>query len=295
VRRGDTVALWLSNRPEFHVADTATTHLGAAPFSVYSTFTVEQAEHVIGDAGSRVLVTEAAYLEHALAVRERGNTALELIVLVDGTETKAVSWDELLATAPADFDVSAAAAEVSPDDLATLIYTSGTTGAPKGRRADAPQRRGAVRRPHRGLRAEGLAAADFVAADGAHRGAAVHALRPDAPRLVGHVPGRSARHRRAAAAGAAAVLLLTPEAVGEAARGGALAGPLVFAAGARRDPRRGRGRGFVPARGGRVLERAGAAALRGVYRNRPDTTAEVLDADGWMHSGDIGVIDDARW
>jgi long-chain acyl-CoA synthetase len=91
VRRGDTVALWLSNRPEFHVADTAATHLGAAPFSVYPTFTVEQGEHVIGDAGSRVLVTESAYLDTALAVRERGNTALELIVLVEGADTTALS------------------------------------------------------------------------------------------------------------------------------------------------------------------------------------------------------------
>ena len=58
------------------------------------------------------------------------NTALELIVLVEGAHTNALSWDELLAAAPAGFDD--AAAEVSPDDLATLIYTSGTTGAPKG-------------------------------------------------------------------------------------------------------------------------------------------------------------------
>ena len=132
VRRGDTVALWLSNRPEFHVADAAAMQLGAAPFSIYSTFTVEQAEHVVADAGSRVLVTEPAYLEHALEVRERGNTALELVVLVEGSHTNALTWDELQAAAPAGFDVATAAAEVSADDLATLIYTSGTTGAPKG-------------------------------------------------------------------------------------------------------------------------------------------------------------------
>ena len=107
VRRGDTVALWLSNRPEFHVADTAAMQLGAAPFSIYPTFTVEQAEHVVGDAGSRVLVTEPAYLERALAVRERGNTALELILLVEGAHTNALSWDELLAAAPASFDAAA--------------------------------------------------------------------------------------------------------------------------------------------------------------------------------------------
>jgi long-subunit acyl-CoA synthetase (AMP-forming) len=132
VRRGDTVALWLTNRPAFHVADTAAVLLGAAPFSVYPSFTVEQAEHVIGDAGSRVLVTEPAFLELALAVRDRRRTRLELIVLADGAHPRALSWEELLDAAPAGHDVRAAAAAVAPDDLATLIYTSGTTGPPKG-------------------------------------------------------------------------------------------------------------------------------------------------------------------
>ena len=132
VGRGDTVALWLTNRPEFHVADTAAMQLGAAGLSIYSTFTVEQAEHVVGDAGSRVLVTEPAFLERALALRERGRTALERIVLVEGSHAAALSWEELLTETPEDFDADAAAASVRPDDLATLIYTSGTTGPPKG-------------------------------------------------------------------------------------------------------------------------------------------------------------------
>jgi long-subunit acyl-CoA synthetase (AMP-forming) len=132
VGRGDTVALWLANCPEFHVADTAALHVGAAPFSIYSTSTVEQAEHVVADAGSRLLVTEPAFLERALALRERGRTALERIVLVEGTHSGALSWEQLLESAPADFDADAVASEVRPDDLATLIYTSGTTGPPKG-------------------------------------------------------------------------------------------------------------------------------------------------------------------
>ncbi|MDP9150283.1 MAG: AMP-binding protein, partial [Myxococcota bacterium] len=44
VRRGDTVALMLTNRPEFHLVDTAAFHLGATPFSIYNSSSVEQAE-----------------------------------------------------------------------------------------------------------------------------------------------------------------------------------------------------------------------------------------------------------
>ena len=44
VERGDTVALMLPNRPEFHIADTAAMHLGATPFSIYNTYTPDQIE-----------------------------------------------------------------------------------------------------------------------------------------------------------------------------------------------------------------------------------------------------------
>src|SRR4030095_14859447 len=51
VKRGDTVALMLTNRPEFHVADLAVMTLGATPFSIYSTFSPEQIARVVGRAG----------------------------------------------------------------------------------------------------------------------------------------------------------------------------------------------------------------------------------------------------
>ncbi len=31
------------------------------------------------------------------------------------------------------------------------------------------------------------------------------------------------------------------------------------------------------------------------YRNRPELTAETIDADGWLHTGDIAQIDDAGY
>src|SRR5215213_809174 len=52
VRRGDTVALMLANRPEFHIADLAVMTLGATPYSIYATSSPEQIAYVVGDAGS---------------------------------------------------------------------------------------------------------------------------------------------------------------------------------------------------------------------------------------------------
>src|SRR5215211_5687452 len=61
VGRGDTVALMLGNRPEFHIADLAVMTLGATPFSIYPTFTHEQVAFVVRDSGARVALVEAQY------------------------------------------------------------------------------------------------------------------------------------------------------------------------------------------------------------------------------------------
>ena len=61
VRRGDTVGLMLTNRPEFHLIDTAAIHLGAIPFSIYNTSSPEQIEFLIGDTTNRVMIVEAAF------------------------------------------------------------------------------------------------------------------------------------------------------------------------------------------------------------------------------------------
>jgi len=132
VGRGDTVGIMLTNRPEFHFADTGAMHLGATPFSVYNTSSAEQIEFLLGDAASRVVFTEAAFLETVLAAREAVG-AVEHVVVVDGEAAEGtISLAELEAMGEPGFDFEAAWRAVEPDDLATLIYTSGTTGPPKG-------------------------------------------------------------------------------------------------------------------------------------------------------------------
>lgn len=127
VGQGDTVALMMTNRPEFHLVDTAALHLGAVPYSIYNTNPEEQIAHLLDNAGSRVVVCERQF---AKRVRAAG-PGIEHLVVLDDPEA-ALTLDTLEAGAPDDFDFDRAWRAVRPDDLLTLIYTSGTTGPPKG-------------------------------------------------------------------------------------------------------------------------------------------------------------------
>jgi long-subunit acyl-CoA synthetase (AMP-forming) len=131
VGRGDSVALMLGNRPEFHIADLAAVTLGATPFSIYVTYPAPEIEFLIRDAGARVAIVEQAFLEPMLEAR-RQLPDLEHVIVVDGAPPDGVLALSEVEGADPGFDAAGAAATVSPDDVLTLIYTSGTTGHPKG-------------------------------------------------------------------------------------------------------------------------------------------------------------------
>ena len=132
VRRGDRVGFVLSNRPEFHLVDAAAMHLGATPFSIYNTSSPDQIAYLLADAGNRVLVTEAAFLDRVQAAIAHGGVVEHLIV-VDTAADGALTLEDLDTAEPGpEFDFDAAWQAVSSEDVLTLIYTSGTTGPPKG-------------------------------------------------------------------------------------------------------------------------------------------------------------------
>ena len=131
VRRGDTVGLMMANRPEFHLCDTAVVHLGATPFSVYNTSPAGQIADLFENAGNRVVLCEAAFVDRVKAAGGK----VEHVVCVDGGNADTISLTELEAhgeEGSGGFDFEATWRAVQPDDVLTLIYTSGTTGPPKG-------------------------------------------------------------------------------------------------------------------------------------------------------------------
>src|SRR5919109_621384 len=126
--RGGTLALMVTNRPEFHFFDAAALHLGATPFSIYNTYAPEQIQYQVRDAEARILVTEKAFLDRVKSIE-----GIEHLVVVDADNLdEALTIADVEAEGDPEFDFEAAWRAVVPNDILTLIYTSGTTGPPKG-------------------------------------------------------------------------------------------------------------------------------------------------------------------
>src|SRR5215216_3555640 len=150
VGRGDTVALMLGNRPEFHIADLAAMTLGATPFSIYPTFTAGQIAFVVGDAGAKLAIVEESHLERFREARAQ-LPMIETVVVVEGARgDDTVAWDDVEGADPG-FDAEPHWRAAEPEDVLTLIYTSGTTGPPKG-----------VQLVHRNIMAAVLVADDVI-------------------------------------------------------------------------------------------------------------------------------------
>ena len=119
IKRGDRVAIYLPNVPEFAVVYYGILKAGAIAVSINSIFKQQEVAFILNDSGSRLLFTIAelaAQLEGVEAPR------IERIVAVDQ------SLGELTSRASADTRT----VEMEPGDPALLLYTSGTTGFPKG-------------------------------------------------------------------------------------------------------------------------------------------------------------------
>jgi long-chain acyl-CoA synthetase len=131
LKRGQTIALMLSNRPEFHICDLAAMMIGATPFSIYNTYAPEQISYLVSDADARILICEQQFLARVLQAREE-LPGLEHIIVVDGDAPPGTITMSEVEKSNAGFDVEASVAKLQPSDVLTLIYTSGTTGPPKG-------------------------------------------------------------------------------------------------------------------------------------------------------------------
>lgn len=137
IRRGDRVALLSENRLEWFLLDEALQSLGAINVPIYSTLSASQVSFIIRNSESKVVIASNAEQQKKIADVRKELDRVELFVSIDEPEPslEAVSLATISHKGASISDRELhqrLAAEVVPDDLASIIYTSGTTGDPKG-------------------------------------------------------------------------------------------------------------------------------------------------------------------
>ncbi|MBI4467091.1 MAG: long-chain fatty acid--CoA ligase [Acidobacteria bacterium] len=140
IRKGDRVAIFSENRPEWHTADLASLGLGAITVPLYAAESVERLQYILHDSEARLcFVSGRDQLEKVKAAWERLPRLEKVVPFAQAREgerdERVVSWSELAREDVPEsmvLEFERCARSHQPDDVATLIYTSGTTGTPKG-------------------------------------------------------------------------------------------------------------------------------------------------------------------
>ena len=152
VKRGDHVAIWATNVPQWYLTFWATTKIGAVLVTVNTAYKVYEAEYLLRQSDTHTLVMIGGYKDSnyveimkELCPELQGHDKnkplyskrlpfLRNIITVDCEMEGCKTWEEALRladTVPVQ-EVYTRAAGISKHDVCNMQYTSGTTGFPKG-------------------------------------------------------------------------------------------------------------------------------------------------------------------
>ncbi len=151
VEKGDHVAIWATNVPQWFITFWATTKIGAVLVTVNTAYKIHEAEYLLRQSDTHTLVMISGYkdsnyveiikelcpeLETARpgALNAKRLPRLRNIVTVECDLPGAFTWDEAMELGEGVplSEVTARARSLRPHDVCNMQYTSGTTGFPKG-------------------------------------------------------------------------------------------------------------------------------------------------------------------
>ncbi len=152
IERGDHVAIWASNRPEWVLVQLAVAKIGAVLVPVSATYAADGLGDVLQQCDATTLFTSdrigatdcLARLAECCPevpgarpgrIASRRLPLLKRVALLDDRRAPGVlSWSEVLAASAGitDHMLRRRQDPIAPDDVATIVCTSGTTGPPCG-------------------------------------------------------------------------------------------------------------------------------------------------------------------
>ena len=119
VSRGDRVAFFLGNRPEFAVAYLAVLRLGAVMVPINLAYRQREIAHILADAEPNLLISETVQRSVLEELDADEHPVLKSVLFAESFENETTA-----AEAPR--------VQVDGHELALIMYTSGTTGRSKG-------------------------------------------------------------------------------------------------------------------------------------------------------------------
>lgn len=152
IEKGDHIAVWTTNKPEWIYLNFATGKMGAPVVTVNTNYRVSELEYLLKQSDSKTLVLIDQYRNHSfietvyelcpeLATSEPGNLQSarlpllkNVIVLGENNYAGTYNWSDVIAkgSKTSDAQLAERKASLHYEDVINIQYTSGTTGFPKG-------------------------------------------------------------------------------------------------------------------------------------------------------------------
>jgi fatty-acyl-CoA synthase len=141
IARGDRVALWATNVPEWVVLQFALAKIGAVLVTVNTSLRAHEVEYLLRQSEASTLITIRGFrdLDYLGIIGEidRPPTLARVILISDqapGDSRDVIPYESIRARAASvsNADLDAREGQVALNDVINMQYTSGTTGFPKG-------------------------------------------------------------------------------------------------------------------------------------------------------------------